>query len=777
MVVRRVIAVRGLVQGVGFRPFAYSLASDLALRGLVRNDATGVVLDLEGESDAIDRLVQRMSSEQPPLAFVESISTSAAPLVPHRDLRIAASEGDGERSALVSPDAATCDRCIDELFDPANRRHLHPFISCTHCGPRLTIVTSVPYDRVRTTMDRFAMCETCAREYGDPADRRFHAQPIACWTCGPALTFACRPDDQGVVGRAAIEAAAAALDRGEIVAVKGLGGYHLACDGTDAQTVLRLRARKHREAKPFAIMVRNIKTVRALCHVNDAEAALLCGPMRPIVLLQRHAGAAENGLAIDAIAPNSRQLGVMLPYTPVHHLLLAASGRALVMTSGNRADEPIATDDRDAFNRLGAIADAFLVHDRPIATRCDDSVTRVLRGAPVFIRRSRGAAPRSLPLARPVPVPVLAVGGHLKNTFCLLKGSRAFLSHHIGDLENADAYRALANGIAHYRALFDAAPGVIAHDLHPDYLSSRLAAELECAEHMAVQHHHAHVASCLAEHGHSGPAIGVVFDGAGLGADHAVWGGEFLLADEVGYRRMAHLGYVGLPGGDAAARQPWRMAAAHLWNAYDGDIDGVRPGLEEAAGAARWRMVLQMLEHGTRCPPTSSMGRLFDAVASLADVRHAAQYEGQAAMELEALADPTERSSYPAELLDGDDGWVVDTRPLIRGVVDDIARGHGAARIAGAFHNAVRDVTTQVAERIRDHTGVATVALTGGVFQNVLLTSRIAEALEQRSFEVLIHRLVPCNDGGLSLGQAVIAGHTCLASQQQQALSVTASCA
>ena len=786
---RRLIQVHGIVQGVGFRPFVFALANDLGLRGVVRNDASGLMLDLEGDSIAIDRLVDSIRGDAPPLASVESVTSVTAPMVSHAALAIATSADAGERTALVSPDAATCERCLAELVDPANRRHGHPFISCTQCGPRLTITNAVPFDRERTTMARFPMCADCAREYADPANRRFHAETIACWQCGPSLAFfetaAVAAINGGVAserqpplraeGPAAIQAAATALARGDIVAVKGLGGYHLACDATSVAAVHRLRVRKHREAKPLAIMVRDLDAARVRCDVSDAEAALLSGVERPIVLLNKRRAT----VALEAIAPGTRRLGVMLPYTPVHHLLLAAAGRPLVMTSGNRADEPIAVDDDDAVERLGSIADAFLAHDRPITIRCDDSVALVTRGVPAFIRRSRGVAPRSLRLVRPVPVPVIAVGGHLKNTFCVAKGARAFLSHHVGHLESAGACRELADGIAHYQDLFDVEPLVIAHDLHPEYHSSRLALELERqygAERVAVQHHHAHVVSCLAEHGRRGPAIGVVFDGAGLGADGAIWGGEFLVADEADYRRMAHLAYVGLPGGDRAAREPWRMAAAHLWNSYGPSTRDMRLPCSEAAGAERWSLVAQMLDRDVRCPPTSSMGRLFDAVAALLGIRHVAQYEGQAATELEMIADASECGSYAAALVETADGWMVDTRPLIRGIVEDVGAGCGTARIASMFHNAVRDFTAETAERIRARTGLGLVVLSGGVFQNVLLTQRVTDALERRRFEVLTHRLVPCNDGGLALGQVVVAARTCAAARREPS-AVLASCA
>lgn len=761
MIQRRVITIRGLVQGVGFRPWAFRRASALNLRGTVQNAASGVLLDLEGDPAALEQLIAELISRPPPQASVESVTHEISPLLGHQGLRIAASSAHGQRSTASSPDIATCTDCIAELFDAASRRFRYPFTTCTNCGPRLTIARGIPYDRMRTTMADFEMCRACRLEYDDPGDRRFHAQPISCWECGPQPTLRRASSNSladSVAGARAIEGAAAWLRAGAIVAVKGLGGYHLACDAENAEAVARLRARKHREAKPFAIMVADAAAAARLCAMSEAETALLESDMRPIVLLAKATHFAARHSALQAVAPDHDTLGVMLPYTPLHHLLLADTGRALVMTSGNVADEPIAMDDDDATRRLSPIADWFLVHDRPIATRCDDSISRIVHGAPSFMRRSRGATPRPIELAEPLSRPVLAVGAHLKNTFCLASGTSALVSHHIGNLENAEAFDALRSGIAHYLEMFDARVEVIAHDLHPDYLSTRLAHELPALERIGVQHHHAHVASCLAEHGQSDAVIGVVFDGSGYGTDGAVWGGEFLLADARSFTRLAHLDYVALPGGDAAVREPWRMAASYLWHTYGGRMSEVRLPMQGGVAPEHWSLVSQMLQKNVRCVPTSSMGRLFDAVASLAGLRQYCQYEAQAAISLEIAADRTESGSYRAALRESEDGLVIDTRPLIRGVIEDALSGRPTPAIAASFHNAVCDFTVETTERLRELTGVSRVALTGGVFQNVLLTERIATRLEQRGFEVLIHRLVPCNDGGLSLGQAVIAG-------------------
>ncbi|MEO7684824.1 MAG: carbamoyltransferase HypF [Gemmatimonadaceae bacterium] len=763
---RRVIAVEGTVQGVGFRPYVHSLATARDLRGFVRNDSGGLTIDVQGDGAAIDDFVSHLTSNPPPLAIISRVHASIAEVQPRNGFWIVASDrnesaqpGRIKRRTQISPDFATCDDCLRELLDPADRRYGYPFINCTNCGPRFTIVHDLPYDRPHTTMASFRMCERCRSEYEDPADRRFHAQPIACSDCGPVLRLiaADLPVADDALNGDPVAGAAWIIIDAAIVAVKGLGGYHLACDATSVTAVERLRRRKHREEKPFAVMVATPDDARAICLVEHAEVALLTSPERPIVLLRRRdditPALAE---AIEAIAPRNRFVGVMLPYTPLHHLLLAKAGRPLVMTSGNLRDEPIAFDDDDARARLTTIADAFLTHDRPIATRCDDSVMRVIAEAPVLIRRSRGFAPRPIDVRIPFPAHVLAVGAHLKNTFCLARGNSAFLSHHIGDLENSSAVRSLEDGVAHYRDLVGVDPAIVAHDLHPGYLSSQLAARLDIPVRVAVQHHHAHIASCMAEHGLTGPVIGVALDGTGLGDDGAIWGGEFLLVDSSGSQRVGHLGYVPLPGGDAAVRHPIRMAVAHLRAAYGSEAQSLPLSLFDRIGAEKLSMLDQMMAKKVNSPPTSSVGRLFDAVASLLGVRDVARFEGQAAMELEAAADANTRRSYTFALGGPDDQIVADASPVIRAIVDDIVRSAGTAEIAGAFHNALSDMILAVARRVRLATGVHRVALSGGVFQNALLTSRSVCALTDDGFAVYTQRQVPCNDGGLSLGQAYV---------------------
>ncbi len=749
---RRIIAVEGIVQGVGFRPYVHRLANTLSLTGAVRNDAAGVTIDVEGPTAAIDDLLRALDRLPPPLAVIQGIRTETAPLCGYVAFAIEASRPAEERRTLIAPDHAACDACIAELRDPADRRYRYPFLNCTHCGPRLSIVRDVPYDRANTTMAGFVMCAECHTEYDDPRDRRFHAQPTACPTCGPTLTLSSAEATR--YGDAALIAAAAALRAGEIVAIKGLGGYHLACDATRADVVARLRAHKHREAKPLAIMVRDLEEARALCEVGAIEAELLTSTAAPIVLLTKRAGIP---LAED-VAPANRRLGVMLPYTPLHHLLVQEVGRPLVMTSGNRTDEPIAFQDDDAHARLAGIADRFLGHDRPIETRCDDSVMAVVRYGPTVLRRSRGFAPRPLHLDAAFPIPTLAVGGHLKNTFCLGKERSAFLSHHIGDLENWAAYEALQQGIAHYQRLFDVRPEVVAHDLHADYLSTQLANSLgEGLERVAVQHHHAHVAAIMAEHGTAGPVLGVAFDGTGLGTDGAIWGGEFLLAEDARYQRVGHLDYVPLPGGEAAIREPWRMALAHLWAAYGSELESLPLPFIRDVDPDQWSGVKQLVERGVRTTPTSSVGRLFDAVAAILGLRLAAQFEAQAAMQLEMHADPAAAPEYPLDVEERGDAYVIHSAPLIRALTGDVMSGRSTAAVAGAFHASLARSIVDVATRVRARTGVGRVALTGGVFQNILLTERTAAELEGHGFDVLMHRQVPCNDGGLSLGQAWVA--------------------
>jgi hydrogenase maturation protein HypF len=703
---RRRFHVQGVVQGVGFRPFVYGLARRHVLGGFVLNDGDGVVIEAEGEPRALDEFAAALREEAPALARVEAVV--AEPLTVRGELgfTIAASEVAG-RTALIPPDVATCYDCLRELFDPADRRYRYPFVNCTQCGPRFTIVRSVPYDRPNTTMAGFPLCADCRAEYEDPGDRRFHAEPIACPVCGPRLSMP-------------LEEAVGLLRDGAIVAVKGLGGYHLACDAANEGAVARLRARKHREEKPFALMTADPDL---LAQVGAAEADLMLSRERPIVLVPRRDGAP----VAPSVAPGTPWLGVMLPYTPLHHLLLADVGGSLVMTSGNRSDEPIAFDDEEARERLGGIADAFLAHDRPIHRRCEDSV---VRGA-FPVRRSRGFAPGALPLPVAAARPLVAAGAELKSTFCVARGGEAFLSPHLGDLDSGLAYRAFRTDLEVYLAMLAVEPEVIVHDLHPEYLATKWALEQE-AELVGVQHHHAHAAACLAEHGEQGPALALVFDGTGYGTDGTLWGGELLRCDLASFERLAHLDPVPLAGGEAAIREPWRAAAAYLELA-------ARPVPFE-----RWRVVRESLK--VNAPLSSGMGRLFDAVAAVLGVRERVSYEGQAAVELEQLAGETPAEPYPWRFGKGAE--------LVRAVHDDLAGGRPRAEVAAAFHESIAAGAATACAELGEP---RTVVLSGGSFQNLRLLASTRRRLEKLGFRVLAHRLVPPNDGGISYGQAAIA--------------------
>ncbi|MGO9783175.1 MAG: carbamoyltransferase HypF [Streptosporangiaceae bacterium] len=776
--IRTAVRVEGIVQGVGFRPFVHALAAGLSLGGLVGNDADGVFAEVEGPPGAIEEFLLRLERDAPPLARIDRVRSWPIPPDGLTAFSIVASSAvasasGGTRQALVSADTATCPDCLRELADPDDRRFGYPFINCTNCGPRFTIVRDIPYDRARTTMAGFTMCPDCAREYRDPGNRRFHAEPTCCPGCGPALALL-GPDGSTLEGPAqgVIAAAAELLRDGSILAVKGLGGYHLAVDATSEKAAAALRERKHREDKPFAVMVAGVAAARELCEVDETAARVLSSARRPIVLLPRLPGGglrgagradAGTGPIAAAVAPGNRQLGIMLPYTPLHHLLLQAVAGPMVLTSGNVSDEPIAYRDDDAFGRLGKIADAYLTHDRAIHVRTDDSVARTFRGREMVLRRSRGYAPEPVTVRVPFRRPVLACGAELKNTFCLAKGDRAFLSPHIGDLENAETLRSFAEGIEHYRRLFGIEPEVVAHDLHPEYLSTKYALDLDGVDLTGVQHHHAHIASCLADNGETGPVIGVAFDGTGYGTDGTIWGGEFLVADLAGFRRAGHLAPVPMPGGAAAVRQPWRMAAAYLDAAFPGggpaDLDVLQ------RNEHRWGDVLTLARKGINAPLTSSAGRLFDAVSALLGVRDTINYEGQAAIELEQLAaagaDPgrAEAGGYRAALSPRASGEPFQVRgaDLVREAAADLSRGTARPIVAASFQCGIVRLIEDGCAAVRDRYGLTTVALSGGVFQNATVLAAAVARLEARRFRVLTHGRVPCNDGGISLGQAVVA--------------------
>lgn len=774
---RRRILVQGIVQGVGFRPFVYALAQESGLAGFVFNDSSGVTIEIEGTTDSLETFQRALRDEAPPLARIDTLAVERVPRCYERLFRIVQSRTGEERAALISPDCGVCDDCLRELFDPANRRYQYPFINCTNCGPRFTIVEDVPYDRARTTMRAFPLCPACRAEYDDPLNRRFHAQPNACASCGPStrlLTWN-TPGEKPFEYDSAFDPepivqAARLLSSGSILAVKGLGGYHLACNALDVEAVQRLRLRKHREAKPFALMVPDLATARALCQVSDAEAALLESRRRPIVLLAQQPA---SPLA-PAVAPGYGTLGIMLPYTPLHHLLLNAFATmsapdrpaVLVMTSGNLSDEPIAYDDEDAWQRLKTLADGMLVHNREIHTRCDDSVLRVVAAGTQIFRRARGYAPEPIPLAFELPVPLIACGGHLKNTFCLGKGRRAFLSQHIGDLENLETLRVFERSIEHFQRLFALAPEAVVYDLHPEYLASKYALKLDIPRKIGVQHHHAHIASVMAEHGLEKPLIGVAADGTGYGTDGAIWGCEIMRANREDFQRLAHLAYVPLPGGEQAVRQPWRMAAVYLQRAFGADFLKLDIPFTRQLKHAKWRILEQMIARGLNCPRTSSLGRLFDAVAALlglpstpvSEPSGTLLYEGQAAIELEQLASTAGETgaSYPFAIGEQEPAEL-DVTPLIRAIVDDLRQGVPATRIARRFHTSIVVLLARTCERARARTGLNVVALSGGVFQNHLLLEQLTAMLETMGFQVYINRRVPPNDGGLSLGQLAIA--------------------
>jgi hydrogenase maturation protein HypF len=759
--VRQRFTVTGVVQGVGFRPFVHRIATELGLTGFVGNDSGAVFVEVQGPAARIDEFERRLRSDAPPLAAISDVHVVDVNTLCDSDFHIVESRPVAGASTPIPPDVAVCDDCITELFDPKDRRYRHPFVTCTNCGPRFTIIRRVPYDRPATTMAAFTMCGRCAAEYHDPTDRRFHAQPIACPDCGPSLWFAA--DGERVAGSdAALGATQRALAAGSVVAIKGVGGYHLACRADDEAAVIALRARKARGAKPFAMLVRDLEVARRYAHIDDAEAAVLLGHARPIALMRRRPDAS----LADAVAPGSPLIGLMLPYSPIHHLLLAPVPRvdalvpdALVLTSANRSDDPICFTDDDAVQRLPALCDAVLDHDRPIHVPCDDSVVRVVDGRELPIRRSRGYAPLPIDLGRDGPA-VLAVGGELKNTFCLTDGARAYLSGHIGDMETLETLRAFERAVAQLSEI-RRQPVRLAADLHPGY-HTRGWAERHAGDRSLdlIQHHHAHLVSLLAEHGRLGePIVGVSFDGTGYGCDQTIWGGEILRLGQDSHRfiRAAHLLPVPLPGGNAAVRNPWRMALSQLWTAgieWTPDLPPVA-----AATTAELRFTHSQLESGTGCVPCSSMGRLFDAVASLLGVRHRIDYEGQAAIELEALADSCGTAGPTLRLTVHPDG-VIDPRDMLRTMVSAQREGIQPTVLAAAFHRAVADAVAEVVELVAGP--VRLVGLTGGVFQNVLLLRGCRQQLQDKGFTVLSHHRVPPNDGGLALGQAAISVLTAL---------------
>lgn len=748
--VRRHIEIEGIVQGVGFRPFVYQCAVRYDLVGWVLNNSRGVTIEVEGQGEQVEPFLVALENEYPPLASITRFDVQTLEPAGDTGFVIRESSDEADTLAQISPDTFVCDDCLRELYDPADRRFRYPFINCTNCGPRYTIIQGVPYDRPKTTMADFLMCHSCQKEYDAPTSRRFHAQPNACPDCGPQLSLT---DDQGisVIGDP-VSQTIELLMAGKTVAIKGLGGYHLVVDACNDVAVGELRRRKARDEKPFALMSFDLDRVSDFAVFDDQERRLLLGVERPIVLLRQK----EGHCLSPRVAPKNRYFGVMLPYTPLHYLLLEHFP-ALVMTSANISDEPVVFTDDDARSRLEGIADAYLAHNRRIHIRTDDSIARVMSGQALLLRRARGYVPRSLLLPASQP-PVLAVGAELKNALCLTRGDRAYLSQHIGDLKNAEVLQSLAEASDHLQQILDLRPEAVAHDLHPDYLSTHFAEQFSDLPKIPVQHHHAHLASCLAEHCWQDPAIGVIFDGIGLGDDDTIWGGEFLIGDLGRYERVGNLQPVCMPGGDAATREPWRMAVSYIQHAYGSDW----PDLEmlRAIVPADVRLLQQMMEKGLNSPLTSSCGRLFDAVAALAGLRQKVNYEGQAALELEmAITNSGDDAVYPWDIFEMDGRFVVGHTPLIRAIVDDLLTGSEAGMISRRFHLTLAEIIADVCGRLRKARGLETVALSGGVFQNRFLTEQASLLLEQSGFHVLRHSLVPPNDGGLALGQAVVAGN------------------
>ncbi|MFN2453425.1 MAG: carbamoyltransferase HypF [Pyrinomonadaceae bacterium] len=751
------LLVRGLVQGVGFRPYVFSLAKRRALKGHVLNNTIGVLIDVEGEACAVEQFIKEISENPPPLSLVESIARrdDLAP-AHYRDFHIVESVSDGEKFVPLSPDIATCEDCLAEMLDPQDRRYRYPFINCINCGPRFTIIEGIPYDRAQTTMRDFAMCDACRAEYENPLDRRFHAEPIACPRCGPQLLLL---DSEGkeiafdsITCEDAVSRARAFLLSGHIIAIKGIGGFHLACDALNAEALERLRERKYREDKPFALMANSLDVIKEYCLVSKAEEELLLSARRPVVLLEKRSTASLP----HAVAPRVNAYGFMLPYSPLHFMLLEKLDRPLVMTSGNVSDEPVAYEDTEAVARLCGIADRFLLHNRRIHIRSDDSVVRAYEGREMVVRRARGFAPAPLKSASNFTREILACGAELKNTFCLTHENYAFVSHHIGDLENLETLRSFTEGIEHFKRLFHLRPDVVAYDLHPEYLSTKYALALEDVQtKIGVQHHHAHIASCMADNQIEGEVIGVALDGLGFGTDNRLWGGEFFVADFLDATRIAHLEYVPMPGGAKAIREPWRMAAVYLQRAFGDEFTKLNLPFVQKMNHRTWNTLRRMIATGTNSPETSSMGRLFDAVASLLGLRDTANYEGQAAIELEMIADRNCTRGYEFEI--EAKGNIIKTDKVIRRVVEDLLENVSAPEIAAKFHLGVARLIASLARRVRNERGLNRVVLSGGVFQNMFLLERACRLLKDDGFDVYTHCRVPANDGGISFGQAAIA--------------------
>lgn len=752
--IRRRIDVEGIVQGVGFRPYVFRLATERDLAGNISNTSCGVTIEVQGVSDRVDDFLTRLPVEAPPLSRITGVTVTAIPSLDERDFLILPSRRGERVQTLISADVATCEDCLREMFDPADRRHRYPFINCTNCGPRFTIVRDIPYDRPYTSMASFPMCPECQGEYDDPLNRRFHAQPNACWKCGPQVELWGIDGKQIECGDPVAEAASL-LRTGAIIAVKGLGGFHLAVDATNADAVHRLRERKRRIEKPFAVMVPDLAAAEECCDLDETSRRALVSTQRPVVLLPWRRPSA----IVEEVAPRNAYLGVFLPYTPLQHLLFAEGNfRALVMTSANLSEEPIVIDNADAVQRLSPLADRLLVHNRDILLRCDDSVVRVSAGRERQVRRSRGFVPVPVFLREEVPA-ILAVGGELKNTVCLTKGKQAFLSQHVGDTENVESYKFFEDVIAHLRNILEIEPAVIACDLHPNYFSTQWALKQQGVEVVGVQHHHAHIASCMAENQLDGRVIGFALDGTGYGTDGHIWGGEVLVGGYHEFERAAHFEYVPLPGGEAAIREPWRMGVSYLAHHYGSEFAAFDIPFVRNLNRPKTMLLLKMIERRVNSPLTSSCGRLFDAVSALAGVRQQVNYEGQAATELEAVILENGDDAYPLDIVRDGDGWIICTRQLFAALISDLTHQLPIGTISRRFHNGLVRTFTTLAELVRQKQGLERVCLSGGTFQNVYLLEHLQSGLQSRGFQVFTHSEVPAGDGGLSLGQALVAAH------------------
>lgn len=740
------IKIRGIVQGVGFRPFVFRLAHKFELKGWVLNSSSSVIIHIEGKKEKLKEFVISLRKEKPAPAVIEDISIEDAEFEGFEYFEIKESIEVKDEFQPLSPDLATCDDCLRELFDPKDRRYLYPFINCTNCGPRFTIIEDIPYDREKTTMKFFKMCEDCKREYGDPISRRFHAQPNACPVCGPQVEYR---KESLVEKEGWIEKAVEDLKNGLIVAIKGLGGFNLACDALNENAVQKLRVKKLRRDKPFAVMMRDIEMVEKFCFLSDRERELLLSPKRPILLLKEK----KDSRIAPSVAPNQKYQGVMLPSTPLHHILLNFYGKPLVMTSGNITEEPIAMENEEALERLKGIADSFLLHNRGIYSRYDDSVARVIFDEEVLLRRARGYAP--FPIYLPFEVSeILACGGELKNTFCLTKKNYAFISQHIGDLENMETMENFIRTLELYKKLFRVQPKIVAYDLHPGYLSTQYALSLENIKLIGVQHHHAHMASCIIENGYMGKAIGVSFDGTGYGIDGKIWGGEFILGDFKGFERRGHLSYIPLSGGEETIRKPYRMALCYILSISDNVPSYLHKNFLSILKDEEINALKSMIENGFNTVLTSSCGRLFDAVSAVLGIREINSYEAQSAMELEMIADENEMGYYSIKV---NDSLIFDQLSIFNSVLEDIKKGVEKEKISARFHNTIAHIVLKGCEILRDSAAINTVALSGGVFQNLYLSKKVVNLLKGSGFSVMYHKKVPANDGGISLGQAIIA--------------------